>query len=656
MTQNRTPRIAIIGAGPGGLTLARVLQTRHIAATVFERESHPDERPQGGTLDLHPESGLLAVHLAGLDEQFRAIARYEDQGGRFVSKEGQILLANEPNEESGDRPEVDRTELRAMLLDSLDPGVVRWGCNLLSIHQTDDGSYELLFEHGLTEIFDLVVGADGAWSRVRPLLSSVTPFYTGVTFIEAGLDEVEQKHPALAQLVGHGSMFALADNKGLIAQRNGHGHIRVYAAMRVSETWVSESGFDASHPEAARAWLLDQFPNWDQSLLALIKESNDRFVIRSLYMLPVGHSWEFHAGVTLLGDSAHLMSPFSGEGVNLAMLDATELACALSDNQSLDDAVRNYEQKMFPRALTAARDADEGLKRALAPDSATGALAFFREIMSAEPPLPPKIRRESFADGLTVRVDEQGSGRPILVLHGAGGPPSVSGFVEALAEHAHVLAPIHPGFAGEPRPEWFTGVDDLALVYLDLLERLDLQDVIVIGFSFGGWIAAELAVRSTTRLSGLILVDAAGIQVDGHEIVDMFSRRPDASSAPSNEQTAPFLNAPVTQSPEQVAARASNFQTLTVYGREQGMRDSKLRRRLARVRIPALVAWGENDNILDSDYGRAYAQALPNARFALIPEAGHFPQIEQPERLLNLVQEFADSITVLPPAESFEQH
>src|SRR6266567_3648106 len=289
MTTNKTPRIAIIGAGPGGLTLARILQTRSIATTVFERESHPDERPQGGSLDLHPEAGQLAVHLAGLDEQFRAVARYEDQGMRLLAKQGQILLENRPDQETGDRPEVDRTELRAILLDSLDTGVVRWGWDLRSVRQAHDKTYELLFEHGLSETFDLVVGADGAWSRVRPLLSSATPAYTGVTFIEAGLDDVDQKHPALARLVGHGGMFALANNKGLLAQRNGHAHIRVYAAMRIPEKWETTNGFDASHPQTARAWLLDQFSDWDQSLLALIHECNDHFVVRPLYMLPIGH-------------------------------------------------------------------------------------------------------------------------------------------------------------------------------------------------------------------------------------------------------------------------------------------------------------------------------------------------------------------------------
>ena len=135
----------------------------------------------------------------------------------------------------------------------------------------------------------------------------------------------------------------------------------------------------------ARTWLLDQFSDWDQSLLALIQESNDRFEVRSLYMLPVGHTWDFRAGVTLLGDAAHLMSPFGGEGVNLAMLDAVDLACALSNHQNLDDAVRSYEQTMFPRAQTAARGADQGLRMAIAPDAATSVPAFFRQQMSSGP-------------------------------------------------------------------------------------------------------------------------------------------------------------------------------------------------------------------------------------------------------------------------------
>ena len=275
--------------------------------------------------------------------------------------------------------------------------------------------------------------------------------------------------------------------------------------------------------------------------------------------------------------------------------------------------------------------------------------------MSTLPPSSPRTRRESFAGGLTVRIDERGSGRPILVLHGGGGSQTVSGFAAAVSERAYVLTPIHPGFGGEPRPEWFNSIDDLALTYLELLERFDLHEVMVVGFSIGGWIAAELAVRDTTRLGSIVLVDAVGIQVEGHAIADVFPLTPDELSALSFHNPAAFRLDPATLSPDQVAARAANFQALGVYGQEPGMRDPKLRRRLGRVRIPALVVWGESDGVVDADYGRAYAQSLPNARFALIPEAGHVPQIEQPERLLALVWEFADSIQAPPVAGLFEE-
>jgi 2-polyprenyl-6-methoxyphenol hydroxylase-like FAD-dependent oxidoreductase len=381
MTTNTLPRIAIIGAGPGGLTLARLLQTHNIPTTVFEKESHRNERSQGGTLDLHPESGQLALHLAGLDAQFGTIARYEDQGMLFLSKEGQVLFKDD--QETGNRPEVDRTELRAMLLDSLAPSVVRWGHHLSSVRQEKDGTYTLIFEHGLTERFDLVVGADGAWSRVRPLLSRATPTYTGVTFIEVGLDDVDRHHPALAGLVGHGTMHALADNKGLIAQRNAHAHIKVYAAMRIPEKWETHNGFDVSNPQTARAWLLNYFSDWDQSLLALIQEADDRFIVRPLYTLPIGHRWNFHAGVTLLGDAAHLTPP-SGEGVNLAMLDAADLATAINECSTLEEAVRRYEATMFARAEISAKWANEALKMMYAPDAPAGLLALSREVMSGE--------------------------------------------------------------------------------------------------------------------------------------------------------------------------------------------------------------------------------------------------------------------------------
>jgi pimeloyl-ACP methyl ester carboxylesterase len=258
-------------------------------------------------------------------------------------------------------------------------------------------------------------------------------------------------------------------------------------------------------------------------------------------------------------------------------------------------------------------------------------------------PSSPTTRRESFADGLTLRFNEQGNGRPILILHGGGGPQTVAAIAAGL-DKAHTILPTYPGFSGEPRPDWFNSVDDLAIAYLDLLERLNLRDVLVIGSSMGGWIASTMALRDTAqRLRGLVLINGTGIQVDGHPIVDISTLTPDELSALSFHNPAPFRIDPATVTPEQIEGRKANAQTLAVYDQGLGASDPKLRRRLSSVKIPVLVAWGESDRVVDVEYGRAYAQSFPNARFELIPEAGHLPQIEQPERLFNIVRKFAIS-------------
>jgi pimeloyl-ACP methyl ester carboxylesterase len=216
--------------------------------------------------------------------------------------------------------------------------------------------------------------------------------------------------------------------------------------------------------------------------------------------------------------------------------------------------------------------------------------------------------------------------------------------------------PTHPGFGGEPRPEWFDSIDDLAFAYLDLLERLDLRDVLVIGSSMGGWIASAMALRDTTRLlRGLVLINAAGIQVEGHPVADISTLTPDELSALSFHNPAAFRVDPATVTPAQVEARKANARTLSVYDQGLGSADPKLRRRLRRVSIPVLVAWGESDRVFDLEYGRAYAQSFPDARFESIPEAGHLPQIEQSQRLLTLVRKFAMSTGATPVGGSSDK-
>jgi 2-polyprenyl-6-methoxyphenol hydroxylase-like FAD-dependent oxidoreductase len=363
---NPTPRIAVIGGGPGGLTLARVLQTRGLAATVFELDASPTARTQGGTLDMQADTGQIALRAAGLDEQFFAEARFEGQDGRLLDKSGAVLVDRKAAPDERSNPELDRGDLRRLLLDSLDPGVVRWGSKVDDVRPLGDGTHEVVVD-GVGEVFDLVVGADGAWSRVRPLLSPAEPAYAGVTFVEIGFTDVDRDHPDISRLVGQGSMFALSENKGLMAQRNGNNRVRVYVAFRVEDGWQVE-------PDDARATLLRMFDGWAPELLTLLTDCEDSFLVRPLYALPVPHTWETRPGVTLLGDAAHLMSPFSGQGANLAMLDGADLAHAVSEAPDIDTAIRTYEAVMLPRGAEAARAAASGLDNAIAADAPQGSL------------------------------------------------------------------------------------------------------------------------------------------------------------------------------------------------------------------------------------------------------------------------------------------
>ncbi len=380
-------KIAVVGAGPAGLTLARILHLHGIASCVYERENHPLERPQGGTLDLHEGSGLLALERAALMDKFRLIARYEDQGTRLLDKSAKVLFDDQPIAD-GNRPEVDRTALRAMLLNALPQPCVRWNCALLEARENGDGRWNLVFDHGQEGPFDLVVGADGTWSRIRPLLSPYKPQYSGLCFVEFGIDHVDQCHPALAQLVGRGKISVEGDGKAMIVQRNGHSHFRGYAIFRVPLGWA-EQRFDFSSPQAVREGLAHEFAGFADEILQLIHACNDHFAVRPIYALPVGHCWANRKGLTLVGDAAHVMSPFGGEGVNNAMFDAAELARLLIESAHWADGVAAYEKLMFARVVESAEGSADGAATFLSHDGQALTLAMYRSHHTHAPTQAP---------------------------------------------------------------------------------------------------------------------------------------------------------------------------------------------------------------------------------------------------------------------------
>ncbi len=344
---NALHRIAIIGAGPAGLTAARILQVRGLRVRVFEGDDSNDARDQGGSLDLSTE-GLKAIEIAGLMDEFRAYARYEDQDTRYLDHASAApLYERRGPSNAADRPEIDRKALCELLLKSLSPGTVCWGHKLRSL--TPDGvRHHLEFENGDSETYDFVIGADGTWSTVRAALSEVVPGYSGVTVIESWIDSIDDRYADLAELVGHGTMFSFHANHGVIAQRNDKSRVRVYAAFRRPVTWTTELGVDVSSPRDIRSALLAMFADWSPRLLAFIDRCPDRFAIRPIHALPVDFRWQCRPAITLVGDAAHVMPPV-GVGVNLAMLDAAELGVALSDS-NWSAAVAKYELDMLARA------------------------------------------------------------------------------------------------------------------------------------------------------------------------------------------------------------------------------------------------------------------------------------------------------------------
>lgn len=355
--------IAIIGGGPGGLTLARLLQLKGITVKVYERDLNKYARVQGSPLDLHDESGLAALRKADLLDAFRKNFRPGADRELIMNERAEIFHnghEDKPEENFGDRsfrPEIDRGPLRNLLLESLQEDTVVWDSHFVSMEKEADG-WRLNFKNGNSAYADLVIAADGANSKVRPYLTPVRPFYSGITMLEANIHDAKKMAPKVNAVLNGGKIMAFGHSKCLLMGAKGDGDLGFYISLIAEEGWTANNGLDYSDSKQLFTWFKKEYAEWSDFWYELLENVTEPIIPRPIYCMPLDQSWDTLPNLTLLGDAAHVMPPFAGEGVNMAMLDALELSEVLtsSDFNTIQEAIASYETAMRQRAATAAQE------------------------------------------------------------------------------------------------------------------------------------------------------------------------------------------------------------------------------------------------------------------------------------------------------------
>lgn len=345
MIQNK--QIAIVGGGPGGLVLARLLQLKGADIKVYERDKHQDARSQGATLDLHEESGLEALRRADLLGKFYQHHRPDAGKLRVLDEDMHIWYDDNADEKhtAEARPEIDRADLRMILLESLKAGTVIWESQFTAMSPQGEG-WLMHFKNGTTAYADIVIAADGANSKIRSYLTDIKPVYSGITIIEGNIYHASQYAPKLWELVKGGKVFALGKSQSLILSAKGDGSLSFYTGCKTEEHWAQHAGIDFTQKQEIHDWFKKAFGEWREAWQELFAGDEMWFVVRPQYHYPLDQHWPSLPNLTLLGDAAHRMPPYAGEGVNMAMQDAYELASSLVSGEG----IASYEKKMLSRA------------------------------------------------------------------------------------------------------------------------------------------------------------------------------------------------------------------------------------------------------------------------------------------------------------------
>jgi len=357
--------IAIVGGGPGGLTLARLLQLKGANVKVYERDFSIAARVQGAIVDLHFESGLKVMQAAGLLDAFKANYMQGADKYRMVDQDMKIIIDEQGSEaDFGNehfRPEIDRGALRKLLIESLLPDTVIWDSQFVKMERVNS-VWELRFKNGTTATADLVIGSDGYRSKIRPYITDIQSLYSGATIIQGELTDPEKACPEIYALVDNANLIAMGIGKTIAVQPRGDGGLTFYASSQYPENWIETSGIDFNNNEEVAAYLVKFYEDWNPLFFTLFKAC-PQFVPRPLNYFPLDQSWETKDNLTIIGDAAHLMPP-SGEGVNTAMLDALELSECLNSGEfhNIKDAIAAYEKRMLTRASLLGQEALEAIK------------------------------------------------------------------------------------------------------------------------------------------------------------------------------------------------------------------------------------------------------------------------------------------------------